>query len=34
MCGKEISSIYERQLDQNKKAHIATHEEENGGKQA
>ncbi len=25
-CGKEIASLFERQLEQNKKAHLATHE--------
>jgi hypothetical protein len=27
ICGKEIKSIYKRQLEQNKKAHMQTHEE-------
>ena len=26
VCGKEIRSIYERQLEQNKKAHLDKHE--------
>jgi len=26
-CGKVITSIYERQLEQNKKAHLESHEE-------
>lgn len=25
-CGKEITSLFERQLSQNKKAHLETHE--------
>lgn len=27
-CGKEISSLYEKQLEQNKKSHLSTHGEE------
>ena len=33
-CGKTITSLYQRQLDQNKKAHLDKHEEDYRKEQA